>query len=111
MKRSQESTEKKIVRRLVRDLKKAGYLSECVWDGGEYVKTRTEAEVFSAVFAVDTATIHFDAGKGANGRSHGVFIVNGNGFDCLSDWHCGDEEFSKVVDSVCDWITSHEYYL
>lgn len=96
--------EARIVRRLCRELQKAGYLPESVWDGGEYVKVRTVAQVISAVFAVDNATIHFDRGAGANGRAHGVLIVLGNGLDCLADWHIGDAVFDAVVTRVCDSV-------
>jgi hypothetical protein len=92
--------EQRIVRRLCRELKKAGYLPDSVWDGGEYVKARTARDVIGAVFAVSSATIHFDRGRGANGHSHGVFVVLGNGVDCLSDWHIGDKAFDAVVDRV-----------
>lgn len=100
--------EQRIVRNLVRTLKAEGFFATQVWDGGEYVKTRTEHEVLDAVFAVDDATIHFDGGKGANSHSHGVYIVLGNGFDCISDYHCGDPEFDAVLDRVNAWVNAKE---
>jgi hypothetical protein len=100
--------EKRIVRRLVRELKKAGFAVDSVWDGGEYVKTSTEESVLDAVFSVGLSTIHFDAGKGANGKSHGVAIVCGNGYDCLSDWHVSDADFDAAVQRVTDWINTQE---
>ena len=92
--------EARIVRRLCRELKKAGYFPDSVWDGDEYVKARKVADVIDAVFAVNSATIHFDRGRGANGHSHGVLVVLGNGVDCLSDWHIADKAFDAVVDRV-----------
>jgi hypothetical protein len=100
--------EKSIVRHLIRELKTAGFLPDQVWDGGEYVNTKNESQVLAAVFAVDDATIHFDAGKGANGKSHGVLIVLGNGCDCISDYHIGDAEFEAVLDRVSDWTRKYE---
>lgn len=105
---ARDELEKSIVRKLVRALKEAGYLATQVWDGGEYVKVRTEEEVLEAVFAVDDATIHFDGGKGANKHSHGVLIVLGNGADCISDYHCGDPEFDAVLDQVNAWVSAKE---
>ncbi len=106
---SRQAIERRIVRQLVRTLKDARYLPTQVWDGGEYVKVRNETEVLDAVFAVDQATIHFDGGKGANGKSHGVLIVLGNdGWDCISDYHCGDPEFDAAMDQVNAWIDEQE---
>lgn len=99
--------EARIVRKLCRELKKAGYLPESVFDGGAYVKARTESAVLEAVFAVDDATIHFDRGAGANGKSHGVFIVLGNGVDCMSDWHVSDKDFDAVVSRVSAETDNH----
>ena len=96
-------TERKIVRRVIRSLRAAGYFATEVWDGGEYVKVSSEKEIIDAVFAVDDATVHFDGGKGANNHSHGVYFVLGNGLDVISDYHCGDKEFSDVVDRVTNW--------
>lgn len=100
-----QQAERAIVRRVIREAKKAGYLPEVTWDGGEYVKTPNESAVMDAVFAVDEATVHFDAGKGNNGKSHGVFFVLGNsGWDVISDYHCGDEEFNAVLSRVNDYV-------
>jgi hypothetical protein len=101
--------EQSIVRHLVRELKKAGYLPSQVWDSEEYVKATTETQVLDAVFAVEDSTIHFDAGKGANRRhSHGVLIVLGNACDCISDYHTGDKDFAAVVDAVGEWTRQFE---
>ena len=96
--------EKRIVRHLIRTMLERGYKPTQVFDSEEYIETKTEKAVISAGFAVEDSTIHFDGGKGANGHSHGVLIVLGNGIDCLSDWHTGDGEFSAVMDQVMDWI-------
>lgn len=106
--RSNLQIEQRVVRHLIRELKKAGYRPEWVWDGGDYVSTLTEAQVLEAVFSVDTSTIHFDFGKGKNGKSHGVYIVCGNGWDCLSDWHVGDDDFARAMETVCAWIDTRE---
>jgi len=46
--------------------------------------------------------------KGANDHSHGVYFVLGNTWDVISDYHCGDEEFSAVMDAVNDWVNKRE---
>lgn len=99
-----QALEKKIVRGTVRRLKEAGFLATQVWDGGEYVKVRTEEEVLDAVFSVDDSTVHFDGGAGDNDHSHGVLFILGNGQDVISDYHCGDEAFDKAMDGVNEWV-------
>lgn len=100
--------ERKIIRHVVRELRAAGFEPDSVYDGGEYVKARTEHAVLDAVFAVDDATVHFDRGAGDNGRSHGVYFVLGNGIDVLCDWHCGDDAFNAVLEKCADWIGTLE---
>lgn len=94
--------EKKIVRKLIRELKAAGYLPTQVWDSEQYVEVSGERDTIEAVFAVDDSTIHFDGGKGKNGHEHGVYLVCGNGCDIISDYHIGDEAFDKVVSAVME---------
>lgn len=103
-----QKIERQIVRKVIRAMKAAGYLPSQVWDGGEYVSVSNETETLDAVFAVDSATIHFDGGAGNNGKSHGVLCVLGNGFDVLSDWHIGDKVFAEVMDKVCDEVSAAE---
>lgn len=103
-----QALEKKIVRGTIRRLKEAGFLATQVWDGGEYVKVRTEEEVLEAVFSVDDSTVHFDGGKGENKHSHGVLFILGNGCDVISDYHCGDPEFDAAMDQVNAWVNGLE---
>lgn len=102
-------TEMRIVRHLVRELKKAGYIASCVWDGGERVKTPTEAKVLKHAFSVDDSTIHFKGGADENAkREHGVQIIGGNGWECIADWHCGDPVFAAAVQAVSEWASQLE---
>lgn len=98
--------ERAIVRKLCRLLKAGGYPPSQVWDGGEYVPTTTENEVIEAVFAVDEATIHFSGGD--EDCEHGVLIILGNGVDCISDYHCGDNKFDTILHQVQEWIDDEQ---
>lgn len=92
-----------IVTALVEELKAAGYVPVKVYDGGEYVKAPDLAGVLEAVFSVDESTINFaPAGEPKKWGKLGVFIVGGNGEDCISDYHCGDPIFAKAVERACD---------
>lgn len=97
-----------IVRKLIRNCRKAGYVARLVYDGGAYVKVRTERDVLTAVDSVDDSTIHFEPVTGDDGHSRGVYVVLGNGVDCLSDWHCGDKAFDAAVETVCDYVNTLE---
>lgn len=102
-----DKVERAIVTCLVQDLSKAGYDAIKVWDGEEYIDTGTVEDVIDAVFAVGNSTIHFQRAKGARGKKWGktgVYIVCGNGEDCISDWHCEDGDFDAAVSAVCKKI-------
>lgn len=104
-----QALERKIVRKVVRTLKAAGFVPVKVWDSQEYVDAVTETEVLDAVFAVDDSTIHFAPATDLEDWGHrGVYIVLGNGIDCLSDWHCGDSDFDAGLERVCDYINALE---
>ena len=84
---------------VVAECEAAGYVPVRVWDGGEYVKTTGVTGALDAVFAVDESTIHFAPRDKPNGWGGcGVLVILGNGEDCISDWHCGDEVFSAAVE-------------
>lgn len=88
--------EKAIVTALVEELGKSGFKPFQVWDGGEYVACTDVASVLNAVFAVDTATVHFKPGD------YGVFLVCGNGEDVISDYHCGNKTFTAAVERASE---------
>lgn len=95
--------EKRIVKVLCAALDAAGFWVESVWDGGEYIKCRTAKAAMDVVFGdyATNCTIHFDRGpKGSGKKSHGVYIVCGNGDACISDWHCGDKSFDRIVSAI-----------
>ena len=97
-----------IIRVLVEDMAKAGFVPVSVFDGEEYVPELIGGaipdvmpieEIIDAVYAVDDyPTIHFAPADGLGSWGNlGVLVVAGNGCDLISDYHCGNEKFSAVI--------------
>jgi hypothetical protein len=95
--------ERSIVVAVVDECAKDGFVPVSVYDGGEYVPAADAAAVLDAVFSVDEATIHFaPSDDKSDWGKRGVFIVLGNGEDCISDFHCGDASFARAVERASD---------
>lgn len=93
--------ERKVVRHLIRTAKKHGYSLLRVWDGENYVRTRTEGEALEAVFSVDESRIMFRHPE--EDSSHCAVIVLGNsGWDAIADASVG-ERWDKVIDEAQDY--------
>lgn len=105
--------ERRIIRRLLRDLYTAGWHVSYIDDGGDepvYVKTRQEAH--SAVFAVDESRVYFKHGTGEDAPEHGVFIIAGEGWSLITDWSYskGDPDgFDAIVTAVTDYAETLDY--
>lgn len=93
--------ERMMIRKLVRTMKKAGWVAVSVYDGEEHVRCKTEAEVMDNVFGVDEAGIRF---QNEAGNRHSAAIVLGNdGYDCIADWGYaeGDPDgFNALMETV-----------
>jgi hypothetical protein len=127
--------EKAVVRVLVEEQAKAGFVPVCFFNGDEYqtaggkplpldeerwniyaVKApkdpsvpMTAEEVIEALFAVDEGTIHFAPKDNlAEWGSKGVFIILGNGpaDELFSDWHCGNKQFDKAVLAAIERVSN-----
>jgi hypothetical protein len=94
--------ERAIVRGLIQECARGGFVVHQVDDGGELVKVRTEDEAIDAVFAVDESRIRFRAvdDTGRQPTLHNVLLIGGNGEDIISDWHCGNASFDAAVNRV-----------
>jgi len=105
-----QEVERKVVRHLIREMKKAGWIVVLIDDGGECDKDTlnpNETEAMDAVFAVDEARIYFRKNCGSKGKMHWVFIVLGNdGWDAICDHSCGSthtmDDFEKVMTEQVD---------
>jgi hypothetical protein len=98
---TRQDIERKVVRHLIRTAKKHGYSLQRVWDGAEYVPTRTEAEALDAVFSVDESLIRFKHPE--EDKAHCAVIVLGNsGWDAIADASMG-ERWDKVMDEAQDY--------
>ena len=95
-----QEIERKIVRKLIRSMKAAGWVISYINDGGEEdenIVSPNESEALDAVFSVDESTIAFRKQVGKKGVTCFVQIILGNdGWDCISDYTFTDE-FEKIM--------------
>ena len=98
--------ERIIIRKLIEQMATAGFTPVSVWDSEEYVPATTAEAVIDHLYAVDAdCTIHFARTADLKDWGNlGVLAITGNGVDIISDYHCGDEAFSRAVDAVYEWI-------
>lgn len=94
--------EERMIRSLIRRLKREGWRPTRVNDGGdELISVATERQALDAIFSVDEAALGFSKGS----AHHSVYIVLGNGGDCIADWGyaAGDVDgFDAVMDRITD---------
>lgn len=105
--------EKKVVRNLIREMKKAGWDAYAVDDGGDALeKCRLEKDVMDAVFAVEEAGIKFKKYVGGVCLKRSALIVLGNdGYDAIADYSLSngeipEDDFDAIMDgpvsAYCD---------
>jgi len=99
--------ERAIVRALVEECYRAGFVAHQVDDGEDLVKVRSTNEAVDAVFAVDESRIRFRHvdDTGPRPKLHNVLLIGGNGEDIISDWHCGNASFDAAVNRVALNVT------
>jgi len=112
--------EKVIVCKLIEELDSAGFVPVKFWDGEEYQtiewkadstvtnKVQREKACIDAITSVDEGTLHFAPKSDLKGWGRlGVLLILGNGEDVISDYHCGNAEFSAAVDRVYKFIETN----
>jgi hypothetical protein len=81
---SAPTSDESAIRLTIRALRAAGYSLQCVDDGEEEVKVRTEAEALEAITAVDSAHLYLTTSDGEH--AGWVWFVLGNEpFEVVSD--------------------------
>lgn len=108
--------ERKVVRNLVREMKKAGWIAINVFDGEETIPVINEAGVMENVFAVDEARIVFRKAVVplAPMRRCAVIVLGNDGYDCIADCSVSNDlikadDFSAVMDGpVADYCEKLE---
>jgi hypothetical protein len=108
--------ERKAVRNLVREMKKAGWMPVNVFDGDENVAVSNESDVMENVFAVDEANIVFRKAivPFIPMRRTVVVVLGNDGYDCLADCSVSNpnipaDDFSAVMDGpVADYCEKLE---
>lgn len=106
---ARQATERAIVLHLLTTARAAGWPLAYVNDGGdEAVRCHSDEEGMAAIFAVDDCTACFRAVKPTDrGTKHpvcGVYIVLGNGIDCIADYHAYEPFTSAVMDASDAYI-------
>ena len=108
-----QEIERRIVRKLIRSMKAAGWVIARINDGGgpdEDALNPNETEAMDVVFAVDEATIYF--AKGTCVR-HALIVLGNDGWDCIADHSCSNhalayDDFETVMDAVQLWCDISE---
>lgn len=100
--------EKKVVRHLIREMKKAGWSIAKINDGGDFdedILHPNETEAMDTVFSVDESTIFFSKGELIR---HAYIVLGNDGYDCIADHSCSnpkleEDDFEKVMDEVQEY--------
>jgi hypothetical protein len=113
--------ERAILTALIENLSAAGFKPAAVWteetyqlaDGEEWSARHSNREIRKPMttdevlkvfddFDMLTPTVHFTHQHLLSWGNRGVMVVNGNGEDFISDWHCGDKAFDAIIETVAD---------
>jgi hypothetical protein len=101
--------ERRVVRKLVRVAKAAGWEVPAVNDGEELVRCQTEADVLDAVFSVDESSIRFRKEIDGKAVTCSAYIVLGNdGWDAICDHSTHPAFEADVTEPVLAWIDAME---
>jgi hypothetical protein len=92
--------EKELIESALREAAREGFTPYQVNDGGDNVPAVSTQQVLEVVDSVDESAIHF---RHSNGQRAWLFVVLGNGPDCLAD-HSVTPGFSDAMDRI--YITS-----
>ena len=93
-------TAEKVVRRMIRELKKAGWRVCAVDDGEGNIPVITERDAMDAVFGVEYATVKFIKG----GKIEAVLVIPCNEEDAISDFTLNTKEFEAAMDRLMDAV-------
>jgi len=83
--------ERRIVANLIAHMEEAGFRADRVFDGEDDVHVIDMKSAMELIFNLDEATLWFFK-EGAPHKTHGVFLVLGNGCDIVSDWSYSDRD-------------------
>lgn len=98
--------EKKIVRKLIRVAKAAGFAIAYIDDGEERVKVAGEKEAMDLIFDLDEAGICF---KGQEGRFAVLLVLGNDGYDVIADYSFREGgAFQAVMKEVDDYVEGLE---
>ena len=98
--------ERTTLNKLIAFMSQRDFSVHSVDDGGEVFKKPTRNSAIDALLSVDESYIWFNDYAGTC-DPHSVFIVNGEGVDCITDWTSsrGDPDgFAAAMDTFMDTL-------
>lgn len=102
---ARQALERLIVQNLIDGALAAGWFVPFVDDGGdELVKCTTAKDAMDAVFSVDDSVIQFVSPK--MNKRYLVWIILGNGIDCVSDHSVGEDFEREVMEPSNSFVES-----
>ena len=108
MSQARQEIERKVIRRLIREMKKAGWSIAKINDGGEPdedILHPNETVAMETVFSVDESTIYFSKGELIRTA---IIILGNDGYDCIADHSCSNhalvyDNFEEVMNEVQEY--------
>lgn len=96
-----------IVRALIEELDRAGFIPYGIHVDGEdergTCRKVAPEKIVAEIFEWDAyVTLHFAPKDSPEDWDHGVFLVQGNGVDIISDYHAEPAAFASAVDKVSE---------
>lgn len=108
--RQRMAIERRVVRKMIRAMKAAGWIAVRVFDGEENVRCRSEREVMDAAFSVDESCVKFskELPSGEKLLRSAAIALGNDGYDAIADHSVSDpnkagDDFEAVMDSVYDY--------
>lgn len=98
-----QTIEHQIIRRMVQDLKAAGWELFSAYDGEEQTPVSDTDAALDVFDSVSDSIFWF---RGRDARSW-VRLIDGNGCDVISDWGVR-EGFDEALEGVLDWVNAND---
>jgi hypothetical protein len=98
-------TAKRVVRRLIREMKQGDWKVFQVWDGEEMEPVPNETVALEVAFSVEMATIYFchEVPYPHVIRYAAVSVIPCNGAEVICDWTETYTDFIEVMDRVTEY--------
>lgn len=109
---AQQKQERRIVANLIRHLGENGWIVHSVSDGEERtaIANGDMVQAMEVAFSVDEAWLYVQKMDHVEGvQRHVIYVVLGNGIDCIADHSFADEEDTDGFYAVMDKFDAEDY--